>query len=124
MKTNIALTLIPASLAIGVFLGYRAAIDNQFYDDAPAKIVLFSAALEKGKANEYLCGQITRQVRILNEPEMTKHRNSLLLRLPPHGIKFIGAYEQYAPVIQENIQYQQAIKMLCGYNQRYTDTCE
>lgn len=123
MKWVLTIICILLALCAGAVLGYRAAINNQVYYDAPAKILLYSSIMEQGKEEEYFLGEIIRQIRILNDPEMTPHRNGFLIFLPPHGAEFKQAYEHQLPLIDSRDAYKEAVALLCKYNEDYVGFC-
>lgn len=124
MKFAFLFLSVLVSFGVGAAFGYRVALDNQTYYDAPEKIVLYSSILEKGKAEEYLRGQVVRQVRILNEPDSTRFKNELMLLLPPHGLEFKEAHEQYLASIKGKSAYTEALAFLCEHNEQYVRFCE
>ena len=124
MKWAILGLCILASLGLGAFIGYRTALDNQAYYDAPAKIFLYSSLIEQKKTEEYLRGQIIRQIRILNEPELTRYRNELLLQLPPHGSEVVKGYKHYLSQVENKSPYRDALAFLCDQEKDYSGACE
>ena len=115
MRAAIVISLIVISFSIGLFWGYRAALDNQLYYDAPAKIVLYSKLLDTSKSEEYLHGQITQQVQILNENELSPSMNHWLVYLPPHGREFKETYNYHFANLSTNMYYKEALSSLCKY---------
>lgn len=123
MKWVLITFCILLAFGAGTVLGYRSALNNQAYYDAPAKILLYSSIMEQGKGEEYFRGQIIRQIRILNEPEMTPHRNGFLIFLPPHGPEFKETYEHQLPLIETRAAYKEAVAFLCKDNEDYAGFC-
>ena len=88
-------------LFIGVWYGYEKALTNQMYFDAPAKITLYNAVLEKESCKEFLRGSIIRELRILKQLE--NKTTPYLLNHPVHK-EVKNAYEKLYPDI-DNLPY-------------------
>ena len=120
MKSLITNSIIAVvALAAGIWIGYSTALNNQLYFDAPAKLSLYGSILDQGNSNEYLKGQIIKQVRIL---EMVPSGTSkALLNIPIHR-EVKDSYQAIGLSIKTNKHYVEAVKMISTYNKLLNST--
>lgn len=117
-----ALTL--SALITGVAIGYHTGVANQLYYDASAKIMLYSSLLSYNKADEYLEGQIFKQINVLNDSDLKTYTSELLLLLPPHGSEFYETYKNYSSKLPSNEHYIEANQQFHTLNKKYGDNTD
>lgn len=114
MKQLIAHILVGlALLLVGIWFGYDRGVKNHIYFDAPAKIALYNAYLESGKAGDYMENELMYQVGLLDgmENEVTP----FLLNHPIHeGMATV--YKEYRPKIEALSRVADARIELKAYN--------
>ena len=114
--------LVLISFVSGVFLGDRLGVDSRAYYDASSKMKVLSSVLDQEKEKGWVKGEITEQVRILNEPDITPLKSALFLKLTGNGL-FVSEHKKYLPIVTDSPQYQEAMKLLCEYNEKYSGKC-
>ena len=123
MKYLIILFLIGVSFFIGAFVGNRVGIDSRTYYDAPGKLKVLSSVLDQEKENDWVEGETTTQVRILNEPDVTPFKSAFFLKIMGNG-EFISEYEKYLPIVKVSQRYKEKMAFLCKYNEKYLGKCK
>ena len=122
MRHLLILLLVLISFVSGVFLGDRLGVDSRAYYDASSKMKVLSSVLDQEKEKGWVKGEITEQVRILNEPDITPLKSALFLKLTGNGL-FVSEHKKYLPIVTDSPQYQEAMKLLCEYNEKYSGKC-
>ena len=122
MRHLLILLLVLVSFVSGVFLGDRLGVDSRTYYDASSKMKVLSSVLDQEKEKGWVKGEITEQVRILNEPDITPLKSALFLKLTGNGL-FVSEHKKYLPIVTDSPQYQEAMKLLCEYNEKYSGKC-
>ena len=123
MKYLLILALITISFVIGAFLGNRVGADSRAYYDAPGKLKILSTVLDHNQELDWIEGEVTTQVRILNEAEITPFKNAFFLKLTGNDI-FISEYKKHLPIVKASQRYQEKLKFLCKYNEKYIGKCK
>lgn len=106
----------------GIFLGDRLGVDSRAYYDASGKIKVLSSVLDQEKEKGWIEGEITQQVRILNEPDITPFKSAFFLKITGNKA-FILEHEKYLPIIESSLQYEKTMNLLCEYNEKYLGKC-
>lgn len=122
MKYLIVIFLIVISFLMGAFVGDRAGVDSRAYYDASGKLKILSSALDQQKENEWINGEIIKQVRILNESDITPFKSGFFLKITGNE-SFISEHEKYLPIIKASQIYKEKISFLCKYNEKYQSEC-
>lgn len=123
MKYFITLSLILISFVTGAFLGNRVGSDSRAYYGASGKLKVLSSVLDQNKEKDWVEGEVSTQVRILNEPDVTPFKSAFFLKLTGSE-EFISEHEKYLPIVQASKRYQEKMKFLCEYNEKYLDKCK
>lgn len=124
MKIVLVFFSLIASFALGAFFGDRIGLDNRTYYDAPGKIKILSSVLDQEKSEDWVQGEITKQIRILNESEITPNKNYFFLYFMENGDIFDSEYEKYISDVKGTKRYREAISLLCKYNEIYEGKCK
>lgn len=107
--------LVPclATLFIGVWFGYDRALKNQIYFDAPVKISLYNAVLEKNSSQEFLEGAIIQELGLMKY--MEDKTTPFLLNHPAHH-GMVEAYDKYSLNLDSLPQVIKAREFIRTYN--------
>ena len=124
MKAFSIIILVIISFISGMIMGDRVGTNNRAYYDAPGKIQVLSSVLDKSMSNDWVEGEITKQVRILNEPEITGFKNRHFLHLMENGESFNSEYEKYSSIIRNSSRYKETLSFLCEHNENYKGKCK
>ena len=115
MRHILILFLIAFSFVSGIFLGERLGVDSRAYYDAPAKLKVLSSVQDQDKEIGWIEGEITEQVRIINEPSITPFKSAFFLKITGNKI-LTQEHDKYLPIVKNSIQYEETMKLLCKYN--------
>ena len=124
MKLVLIFLSILIAFILGAVYGNYAGSDSRGYYDAPARIKVLSSVLDQNKANEWIEGEIIKQIRILNEPTtITPYKSGLFLKIVGHS-DFVGEYNKYLPIVTESNRYKKKMIFLCKHREDYKDKCK
>ena len=122
MKYILISCLVVIAFVSGIFLGDRLGMDSRAYYDASGKMKVLSSVLDQEKEKGWVEGEITQQVRILNEPDITPFKSAFFLKITGNEA-FILEHEKYLPIIESSLQYEKTMNLLCEYNEKYLGKC-
>ena len=100
-------------LFVGIWYGYDRGVKNQLFFDAPAKLYLYNAYLEKGNPADYMESEIMFQLGLLEG--MKDDVSPILLNLPIH-VGMEEVYDKYRLKIEELPQVKKARNEIKTYN--------
>ena len=124
MNNILTLGTIFLSFIAGTFLGANSSLESQMYYDAPNKIKILSHQLDQNASKDEVFGQIITQARILHESDQLKFKNKFILKFFPDGGLLALQFEENYPEVEKSIHYQEALRFLCKWNEKYKDKCK